>query len=454
MDYNNENEKYGNTNGEHDENLHSDPVENNFIVDEPIENSASNNDYDEERRRKLMEQRRRDEERERAYLYQGSSSYEAGQRKPPRSKKRFSGFSLVAVMVVFTLLGTSLGIYGAFNLLPGTSLFENSKLGQLIDEKEGVVEQIVTPALAVNGLSIPEIVQKVQPAVVTVAVKVPSQGNLFNPQAGYSENIGTGFILNEDGLIATNYHVVQAGEDITVTLYTGEEVSAKMVNFDAANDIAVIQMDENQQVPGIVELGDSENIQVGESVIAIGNPLSKEFAGTVTSGIVSATERKVQVSNTEYSYIQTDAAINGGNSGGPLINANGKVIGINSAKISSDQVEGIGFAIPINVLVQDLDVLSRAQLIIGIAGREVTDDMAQQTEMPVGVFVVEVQDDSPAYLSALTVGDVITEFDGQKVSSVQEINEIKNTKIAGDKVIIKIYRDGEYLDIELTLRER
>lgn len=400
---------------------------------------------------------RHEENIEREYVYQGGSSYESRQQKAEKRKmkKRFSGFTLIAVMIVFTFLGTSLGIYSAYNILPGTSFYENSELAKRIETNNApIVEKVFTPTVASEGMTIPQIVQKVLPAVVTVAVKVPSEGSIFNPQSGYSENIGTGFILNEEGLIATNYHVVRGGEDLMVTLYTGEEVSAKLINFDASNDLAVIQMDEATQVPGVVELGDSENIVVGEAVVAIGNPLSKEFAGTVTNGIVSATQRKVMVANTEYSYIQTNAAINGGNSGGPLINANGKVIGINSAKISSDSVEGIGFAIPINELVKELDVLSKAQLIIGIAGRDVTENMSTQTEMPVGVLVVEIQMDSPAYLSALTVGDVITEFDGQNVTSVQEINDIKNTKNAGDEVTLKVYRDGEYLDVLLTLRER
>ncbi len=458
MDYNNENENNQNNSEDQKDNVHEAREERSFEQEDMGQTYNARDDL-EQRDERLdrqgeMEQRRKEEEKERAYLYQGSSSFEAGQRRPEKKKKRFSAFSLMAVMIIFTLLGTSLGIYGAYNVLPGTSLFENSKLGKRIGENNGAVQKVFTPTLSREGLTIPEIVRKVQPAVVTVAVKVPSQGNIFNPQAGYSENIGTGFILSEDGLIATNYHVVQAGEDVTVTLYTGEEVSAKVVNFDAANDLAVLQMDENVKVPGVVELGDSENLLVGESVIAIGNPLSKEFAGTVTAGIISATERKVQVANSEYSYIQTDAAINGGNSGGPLINANGQVIGINSAKISSDSVEGIGFAIPINVLIKGLDVLSRAQLIIGIAGREVNETMAAQTEMPKGVLVVEVQKDTPAYLSALIVGDVITEFDGKQVSSVQEINDIKNTKVAGDEVLLKIFRDGEYLELKLTLREK
>ena len=400
----------------------------------------------------------RDPRNEDAYVYRGASHYEGGQNGAGagKRKKRFSGLSMIAVALIFTLLGTSLGIYSAYNVLPGTSFFKNSKLGEIIQESADGAKpvQISTPQLREDGLSVPEIVSMVQPAVVTVSVKVPGGVNWFNPQGGYSESIGTGFILSEDGLIATNYHVVDGAEEIVVILYTGEEVSAKVVNYDASNDLAVIQMDENVKVPGIVTLGDSDNVVVGESVIAIGNPLSKEFAGSVTSGIISATERLVAIGNSEYNYFQTDAAINGGNSGGPLINARGEVIGINSAKINSQEVEGIGFAIPINTLTNDLDALSRAQLLVGIAGREINEATAEQNDLPTGVLVVEVQDNTPAYLASMMVGDVITEFDGQKVASVQDINRIKNTKNKGDVVTVKVYREGEYLDLKLTLIER
>ena len=400
----------------------------------------------------------RDPRNEDAYVYRGASHYEGGQSGADgrKRKKRFSGLSMIAVALIFTLLGTSLGIYSAYNVLPGTSFFENSKLGEIIQESADGAKpvQISTPQLREDGLSVPEIVSMVQPAVVTVSVKVPGGSNWFNPQGGYSESIGTGFILSEDGLIATNYHVVDGAEEIVVILYTGEEVSAKVVNYDASNDLAVIQMDENVKVPGTVTLGDSDSVVVGESVIAIGNPLSKEFAGSVTSGIISATERTVAIGNSEYNYFQTDAAINGGNSGGPLINARGEVIGINSAKINSEEVEGIGFAIPINTLTNDLDALSRAQLLVGIAGREINEATAEQNDLPTGVLVVEVQDNTPAYLASMMVGDVITEFDGQKVTSVQDINRIKNTKNKGDVVTVKVYREGEYLDLKLTLIER
>ncbi|MFH5837242.1 S1C family serine protease [Proteiniclasticum sp. C24MP] len=400
----------------------------------------------------------RDPRNEDAYVYRGASHYEGGNSggNGTKRKKRFSGLSMIAVALIFTLLGTSLGIYSAYNVLPGTSFFENSKLGEIIQESADGAKpvQISTPQLREEGLSVPEIVSMVQPAVVTVSVRVPGAPGFFNPQGGYNESIGTGFILSEEGLIATNYHVVEGGEEIVVILYTGEEVSAKVVNYDASNDLAVIQMDEDVKVPGIVTLGDSDNVVVGESVIAIGNPLSKEFAGSVTSGIISATERTVAIGNSEYNYFQTDAAINGGNSGGPLINAKGEVIGINSAKIASQEVEGIGFAIPINTLTNDLDALSKAQLLVGIAGREINEATAEQNDIPVGVLVVEVQDNTPAYLASMMVGDVITEFDGQKVTSVQDINKIKNSKNKGDVVTVKVYREGAYLDLKLTLIER
>ncbi|HBT19566.1 MAG TPA: hypothetical protein DEA52_05870 [Clostridiaceae bacterium] len=388
------------------------------------------------------------------YAYRGSSSYEP-QSTPHKKRKGVSGFTLVAVALIFTLLGTGLGLYGAYEILPETSLFQQSKLGQMITAAQAQGPTFIsTPEQSKDGLTIPEIVEMVQPAVVTVSVEVQSFSGFFNPQGRVSESIGTGFILTEGGLIATNYHVVEGGQNIKVTLYDGTEVSARMVNYDASNDLAVLQMDETVAVPGTVVLGDSDHLQVGESVIAIGNPLSKDFAGSVTSGIVSATERAVTINGTEYMFLQTDAAINGGNSGGPLINERGEVIGINSAKIATESVEGIGFAIPINTLIDGLDVLSRAQLIVGIAGREIDEATATENDLPVGVLVVEVQNNTPAYLAAMMVGDVITEFDGQKVQTVTDINNIKNTKEAGDVVIVKVYREGMYMDLRLTLRER
>ena len=371
-----------------------------------------------------------------------------------KQKKGVGFLGIIAIALIFMFLGTTLGVYSAYNVIPETAYFNESKLGKEIMNNKEKENKPESPAIKREGMTIPEIVKLVQPAVVTVSVKVKTPANIFNPNEGYAENIGTGFILNKEGYIATNYHVVGDASEVNVILYTGEEVKAKVINYDAQNDLAVIQIQEDIDVPGVVKLGDSDNINVGETVVAIGNPIAKEFAGTVTSAILSALDRKVVIEGSEYKYIQTDAAINGGNSGGPLINSVGEVIGINSAKITSDVIEGIGFAIPINDLTSKIDTLSKAALYIGIAGREINEEISNQRDLPVGVLVAEVMDDSPAYMSGISVGDIIVEFDGAKVSNVFEINEIKNTKENGDEVIIKVFRDNKEIDIKLILEEK
>ncbi len=155
--------------------------------------------------------------------------------------------------------------------------------------------------------------------------------------------MGTGIIFSEDGYILTNYHVISGAQNIKVMLSDGKEVSAKVINYDAAADVAVIKLAENTKVPGVAEFGDSDMLEVGESVVAIGNPLGKEFIGSVTTGIVSAVNRQVSIENKDLKFIQTDAAINPGNSGGPLVNSKGQVIGINTAKIASRRGRRIGF---------------------------------------------------------------------------------------------------------------
>ena len=162
-----------------------------------------------------------------------------------------------------------------------------------------------------------------------------------------TEGMGSGFIINEEGYILTNYHVIDGAKEVTVTLSDGREVTASVVNYDSDKDIAMIKINEEVKVPGVVELGDSDALQPGEEVVAIGNPLSKELSSTLTKGIISALNRNVETqSGVSTNLIQTDTAINAGNSGGPLINTKGQVIGINTLK-ASDGAEGIGFAIPI-----------------------------------------------------------------------------------------------------------
>ena len=210
-------------------------------------------------------------------------------------------------------------------------------------------------------------------------------------------------------------------------------------------------MADNTKVPGVAQLGNSDTLQVGESVVAIGNPLGNEFLGTVTTGVVSALNRQLSIENKDLKFIQTDAAINEGNSGGPLVNTKGQVIGINTAKITAEGVEGMGFAIPINTVNSKIKALVKPMLSIGIICRDITQDISNENNVPKGVYILQVQKFSPAEKSGIKAADIITEFDGRKIYTVDEINKIKATHKAGDVVKIQLIRNGKTININLTL---
>ena len=203
------------------------------------------------------------------------------------------------------------------------------------------------------------------------------------------------------------------------------------------------------------EFGDSDAIEVGELAVAIGNPLGQEFAGSVTVGYISALNRTITSGGTTYNLIQTDAAINSGNSGGPLVSSKGKVVGINTAKISATGVEGMGFSIPINEalpIVEELITNKKvARPYIGITGVSISATDANKYNLVEGVYVHSVEANSPAELGGIKQGDVVVEVNGTKVLSVAEINVIKNKLKAGDKITLKIYRDKEYKELTITL---
>lgn len=185
--------------------------------------------------------------------------------------------------------------------------------------------------------------------------------------------------------------------------------------------------------------------------MAIGNPLGKDFLGSVTTGVISAVNRKLDEG--KISYIQTDAAINQGNSGGPLVNSRGQVIGINTAKIGQNGVEGLGFAIPIDDVKGKITNLSKPVLRVGITAQDITEQLSKQYNFPVGVYIKEIQDFSPAEKAGLKPGDIITKFDGEKIKSVDEINKIKTRHQNGDIVKVEINRDGKVKELELKLTE-
>ncbi|MBU3196183.1 S1C family serine protease [Clostridium algidicarnis] len=384
-----------------------------------------------------------------------NTSMEKINNKKKRNRDR-SIFPYVALSLIFAIIGGLLGAAGVLYVAPQSENFKNTALYKTITEEKSKDYGPTTLREEKDALTVTEIIDKVGPAVVGVTTKSIKDYGIFGNQA--TEGIGSGFIINEEGYLLTNYHVINGAQDVKVILNDGKEVGAKVINYDAENDIAVVKIKEEMKMPGVVELGDSDSVQAGESVVAIGNPLGKEFLGTVTSGIVSAINRSINIGGKDLTLIQTDAAINPGNSGGPLLNSRGQVIGMNTAKINSQSaeggVEGIGFSIPINQAKTKLGDLSKPILEIGIRGRDISENVSKENKIPVGVYVMEVIEFSPAEKVGIRPSDVITSFDGNKVNTMAELNKLKSQKNNGDEVSIEVYREGKSKTINLILQEK
>lgn len=308
---------------------------------------------------------------------------------------------------------------------------------------------------------------KVLPSIVGITVEytvnTPYYG--FSMQSSASAT-GSGVIISEDGYILTNNHVVNTSSassfyqvskanKVTVKLYNDDTIyDAKIIGTDETTDLAVIKIDKTE-LPA-AELGDSNSIKVGEFSMAVGNPLGME--STVTAGIISAANRTITSDGKTYTVIQTDAAINSGNSGGALVNSKGQVIGINTLKLSGTGVEGIGFAIPINSTIDIYKQLISDGKVkrpyIGISGKNVNEETAKKYNLVEGIYVLSVEEFSAAEKAGIKVSDIITEFDGQKITDMDKLNEIKNNHKIGDTITLKIYRDKEYSDLQITLGEQ
>lgn len=270
---------------------------------------------------------------------------------------------------------------------------------------------------------------------------------------------GTGVVLSEDGLILTNTHVLEGCTSAVVKLSDNTEYDATLVGADAISDIAVLKIDAEGLTPA--QFGTSGNLSVGDKVAAIGNPLSERFRATMTDGIISAIERGITYKGHSMTLLQTNTAINEGNSGGPLFNMYGQVIGITNMKMVSmySSIEGIGFAIPsstvssvVNSLVQYGVVRGRPS--IGITVGAIPQTAAEKYEMPEkGLYVSAVQSGSDAEKQGILPGDVITQVNYQPVSTTEEINAIKNTLEIGDVMIFTVWRDGETLEFAVALMD-
>lgn len=336
----------------------------------------------------------------------------------------------------------------------------------------------------ITGVS--DVAAEMMPAVVSITNKsVQEVMDLFGMYGMYgfgrggngrtytyeSESCGSGIIIgqsDEELLICTNNHVVEDATELTVGFVDDEVYEAVVKGTDASKDLAVVAVklddisDDTMSQIKVAQIGDSDELLVGQQVVAIGNALG--YGQSVTTGIVSALNRTIALDNYNTELIQTDAAINPGNSGGPLLDMNGHVIGINSAKASANGVEGMGYAIPISsakTILEDLmnkktrteEVSEEDSSFVGISGEGVSDEMSELYGIPKGIYVTDVQADSPADNAGLKTGDVITKFDGSSVTSMAELRGMLAYYAAGEDVDITISRqdDGVYVEDKVTV---
>ena len=399
----------------------------------------------------------------------GSTSYD-------KTKKTKSGFGksviipfISGVLGCTVVIGTCFGIPSIKTKIIGSSNSSSiSTTNNNSTKSDGYVKQTSlenysdTSVYAAN---------KILPSIVGIKIEYTVNSTSIFGRSGSTTATasGSGIIISEDGYILTNNHVVSSSSSesnsyyqiseatkVTVTLFNDEtEYEAKIVGQDEQTDLAVIKIEKTGLTKA--EFADSDDVKVGEFAMAVGNPVN--MTSTVTTGIVSAVNRKITDSDGKtYTCIQTDAAINSGNSGGALVNAQGKVIGINTLKLSGSGIEGIGFAIPINsttdITSQLIQYSKVKRPFIGISGIDLDETTAKKYNLVVGIYVKSVEDFSSAEKGGLKAGDVIIEADGKSIKSMDELNEIKNSHQIGDTIKLKVNRNGSEKEITLTLGEQ
>lgn len=418
------------------------------------------------------------------YYGQQNQGWNAGQpwQQPPFSggpvphKPKKSRGALIALLVVVCLLGgvaagtflVAPGIGNIQNTLPGGVAMQPDSAKQtqpaLADDQTTEVPEIGGADPDIEGTTSPivQIAKEVGPSVVGVAVSVNQpilgQQGPTEQESGY----GTGIIITQDGYIVTNNHVVDGSDSVRITLFDGTEYPATIAGTDATTDLAVLKIDATGLTPAA--LGDSEALEVGETVVAIGNPLGASLAGSVTSGIVSALNRNISPNGYSQKYIQTDAAINPGNSGGALVNMKGQVIGINTLKTylaGYDDygvpigTEGIGFAIPINAakpIVEQLIATGSVQR-PGIGIKCLVDETNQYNAAgaPAGVTVVDVTENGPAAQAGLEAYDIITSIGGTAADSVETLTTVIQSHNIGDQIELTVWRNGQEYKAVVTV---
>ncbi len=395
-----------------------------------------------------------------------------------KAKQRKIGAGhLILVSVLSSLLGAGIMLAASVYIAPAISTEAGKILGTPDDAAQtSVGDNGIYKKVEITQSSSPveEIAEKVGPSIVGIQITVPARSNygFFFDLEQNGVGYGSGIIIRKDGYILTNNHVIEGAvsSQMSNKLIDGAKIEvvlpgdknklyeAKIVGRDSKTDIAVLKI-EMDNLPA-AELGDSDLVKTGELAVAIGNPGGMDYMGSVTAGIISGINRSIVMDNgQELKLLQTDAAINPGNSGGALVNSQGQVIGVNTIKIAATDVEGIGFAIPINKANEIAESLIEHKYVkdrpyIGVViDNTFTKEEAERLKVPNGLLVYEVQALSAAYKAGIHTGDIITGFDGKKITEFNDLETQKNTHKPGDKVMVEVYRDGETLMLEMTLGE-
>ncbi len=393
----------------------------------------------------------------------------------PKKKKGKAGkvvkFILTVLAVSLVVAACSASVW-AFSRLYVQELRTEQLLSELYDRIGELEEELASKSFTGNGNSISgspntgadgsQTPGQVYADVVNSVVAITSESLSTSNGSNYTSttSYGSGFILTEDGYIVTNYHVVEGGTTLTVTTYDGSEYAAVLRGYDSTNDIAVLKV-LAQGLPAVT-LGSSDDLIVGDQVLVIGNPLG-ELTSTLTVGYISAKDRVITTDGSQINMLQTDAAVNSGNSGGPIFNMNGEVVGIITAKYSGTTnsgatIEGIGFAIPIDDVVSKISDLKEYGYItgayLGVMVRDVDRDVAEYYGLPLGVYVAEAVDGYCAAAAGLQSKDIIIALGDYTITSMNGLTRALQNFKAGDTTTITVWRGGLVVKMEITLDEK
>ena len=391
------------------------------------------------------------------WTYQLPPNFSPEPPKKPQKKRSFTALKVIALALCCSLVG---GVFGSAVTMLATftkkqisagstsTIVEGERENTVIDITKVDTDKLMTPAevYATNVNS-------------TVGITTSVTTNFWGYQTTSAAS-GSGFVLTDDGYILTNYHVIEASSSITVSFFDGSSAEATLIGYDVSNDIAVLKVERTDLIP--VVLGDSNNMNVGDDVVAIGNPLG-ELTFSLTAGTVSALKREVTTSNgITMNLIQTDCAINSGNSGGALFNLYGEVVGITNAKYSSNSmsdasIDNIGFAIPVNSVKEIVkSIIENGYVSKPYVGISVT-DVSEETQsygLPKGAAVKQVVADSPAAEAGLQVNDIITKVGDTEITGSSQLVSIVSEAAVGDVLKITVYRQGSTLELEVTVGEQ